>query len=315
MDYIDYYNVLGVDRQASAEEITKAYKRLARKYHPDLNKSNDAESKFKQLNEAYEVLKDPEKRKRFDLLGANWKHGTPFEPPQGWASSGPGGTRYEFRSSGFGRSGFSDFFESLFGGAPQGGAGGFDLGDLFGGAMHGSSAPSSRGRDVESELTVQLDDVFNGSKRSVELTGSAGRRRYDVRIPKGVRDGERIRLSGQGMAGPSGTRGDLLLTIRIAPHTQFQRNGDDLTVQLDVPAWDAALGSKVSVPTMNGQVQMSLPAGLSSGQKLRLKGKGMPKRGGGAGNLYAELRITVPGELTAEQRRLFEQLRTTEHTD
>lgn len=309
MNYIDYYKALGVSRDASQDDLAKAYKRLARKYHPDLNKASNAEAKFKELNEAYEVLKDPEKRSRFDTLGANWKHGVPFEPPPGWASGGPGGMRYEFRNGGFGGNGFSDFFESLFGGGGGGGTSGagFGLDDLVGG-MSGRGR-RGRGQDVESEVQVELEDAYRGNKRAVELSGPTGRRRYDVRIPKGIKDGERMRLANQGLPGPHGQRGDLYLVIRLTPHPQFRREGDDLIARVEVPCWDAALGAKVRVPTLEGDVDMALPAGLESGQRLRLRAKGMPKPGGGHGDLYAELNITIPTKLTAKQRRLFEELR------
>jgi len=322
MEYVDYYNVLGVDRSASKEEITKAYKRLARKYHPDLNKGAGSEDKFKELNEAYEVLKDPEKRKRYDMLGANWKHGAPFEPPPGWGS---GNVHFEFGGSPGGGSGFSDFFEMFFGGGGPGrGGGGFgggfggrrgggiDLDDLLGRGGFGGNGPGrqrpARGQDVESTLSIQLEDSFHGSKKAVELSGPTGRRRYDVKVPRGVRDGEKIRLSGQGMPG-AGEAGDLYLTIRLAPDPRFRLEGDDLITEVEVPAWDAALGCKVDVPTVDGSVTMTLPAGCSSGQRLRLRGKGMPRRAGGQGDLLAELRIVVPKKLSREQRKLFTKLR------
>jgi curved DNA-binding protein len=310
MKYLDYYQVLGVKRDASQQEITSAYKKLARKYHPDLNKASGAEDKFKELNEAYEVLKDPKKRKRYDMLGANWKHGAPFEPPPGWGDvrfefSGPGGG-----GGGFG-SGFSEFFDRFFGGGGQQspGGGGFDLNDLLGNSG-GRRRRNPRGRDVESSLTIQLEDSYLGRERAVELSGPAGTRRYTVKIPRGVRDGERIRLAGQGHASsPGGPRGDLYLTIQIAPNATFRREGDDLVTTVRVSAWDAALGARIPVPTMDGEVSMTLPPGLSSGQRLRLRGKGLPRRSGGSGDLFAELQIVVPEELTDEQRELFERLR------
>ena len=321
MEFVDYYKVLEVDRSASKEEIAKSYKQLARKYHPDLNKSPDAEDQFKSLNEAYEVLKDPEKRKRFDMLGANWKHGSPFEPPGGFGGGGPFG--------GGGASGFSDFFESIFGGARRGGRGGpqggVNLEDLFngggpgfGGGGFGGGGPFGAGpgrqqpvggRDVESSLAVSLEDSHRGEKLSVTLTGPQGKKTYDVTIPVGVRGGEKIRLAGQGMPGPTGINGDLYITIKLQPHPLFLLEGEDLVVKVDVPAWDAALGCKVPVPTLDGEVQMSLPGGLRSGQRMRLKGKGLARRGATPGDLQAELRITVPGDLTDEQRELFEKLK------
>ncbi len=314
MEFVDYYQVLEVARDASKEEIARAYKKLARKYHPDLNKAHDAEEQFKQVNEAYEVLKDSEKRQRYDMLGANWKHGAPFEAPGGFG----GGPHVNFG----GGSGFSDFFDTLFGGGggPRrgpGGAGGVNLEDLLGGmgGMGGMGGPfggrqqPARGRDVESNLSVRLEDSFAGEKLGVTLSGPGGRKRYEVKIPRGIKDGEKIRLAGQGAPGPGGQMGDLFITIAVAPHHRFTREGDDLVVRVDLPAWDAALGGKIPVPTLDGEVQMTVPAGLSSGQRLRLKGRGMPRRGGGQGDLFAELRVTVPKQLSDEQRELLEQLK------
>lgn len=310
MQYVDYYKTLGVNRSATAEEITKAYKQLARKFHPDLNKEKGAEDKFKEVNEAYEVLKDADKRKRYDALGANWKHGVPFEPPPGY---GGGGVHMDF-----GGSGFSDFFESLFGGVPGGGrrrsrgrgnGGGVNMNDLFGGATGDGQRQGQRhGQgDIESRLTISLDDVYHGAKKTIELAGGhGGNKRYEVKIPKGIRHGERIRLGGQGVPG---TGGDLYIEVNIAPHEQYKVEGDDLVTPISVPAWDAALGAKVRVPTFDGDVQMTIPSGISSGQKLRLRGKGLPRRSGGHGDLFAEIRVTIPAQLSPKQRELFEKLK------
>lgn len=319
MEYIDYYKVLGVDRSATKAEIATAYKKLARQYHPDLNKDPGAEDQFKVVNEANEVLKDPETRKRYDTLGANWKHGAPFEAPPGWGPGG-GGVHFDFgggRGGGFG-GGNSDFFESLFGGGGGrrgqsfgGGGGGFNISDLFGGGgpgFGGGPRPPARGQDVESTFNIKLDDAYTGSKKSIELSGPAGLKRYDVKIPQGVRDGERIRLSGQGMPGQGG-QGDLYIALKIEPHPQFRVEGKDLHTVVEVPTWDLALGCQLPVPTLDGEVKMTLPPGQSSGQRLRLKGKGMPRRGEGKGDLYAELKVVVPKELSEEQKRLFEELK------
>ena len=316
MKFQDYYEILDVPRDASQEEISKAYKKAARKVHPDLNKSPDAEQKFKEVNEANEVLKDPKTRRRYDMLGADWKHGSTFRPPSGWGDGinidfdGPGGF------GGGGGGGFSDFFQFFRGGgrtrrAGQRGPGGINIEDILGGGLkfEGAPQPAQGGQDVETTLRVNLEDSFNGNTRKVEITGPAGLKKYDIKIPRGVRDGERIRLTGQGQPGPSGQRGDLLLIIKLRPHPQFRVEGDDLVVTLKVMAWDAALGARVPVPTMEGEVQMTLPRGLASGQRLRLKGKGLPRRSGGSGDLYAELKIAVPGELSNEQQELFERLR------
>jgi curved DNA-binding protein len=335
MNYVDYYKVLGVERDASQPEISKAYKRLARKHHPDLNKKPDAETRFKEVNEAYEVLKDPDKRKRYDTLGAAWKDGAPFQPPPGYGFGGDG-VHFEFRQGGGGGGGlggFSEFFESLFGGGTRrggaragarsrgrgrgGNVGGIDLESLFGGSdpeMQG--AQPRQGQDVESTLTVSLEDAYGAEKKSIEFEGPAGKKRYDVRLPAGIRDGEKIRLAGQGMPSPSGgPPGDLLLAIRIAPHPTYQVEGDDLVVPVAVLAWDAALGAKIPVPTLEGEVSLTLPAGLSTGQRLRLRSKGMKRKNGSRGDLFAEVRIVVPGKLTDEQERLFLRLRSIAQSD
>lgn len=305
MKYIDYYNVLGVNRTATKEEISKAYKRLARKYHPDLNKEPGAEDRFKEINEAHEVLKDDETRKRYDMLGANWKHGSNFDPPPGWNVN---------VGSDFGASGFSSFFESVFGnGGRRQSSGGFNFSDLFGGMGdlgNFQSADSGMGnRDIESAITIQLEDAFHGQKRSIVLDGPQGKKRYDVKIPQGIREGEKIRLAGQGVSTGRGSAGDLYLTVQFAPHPKFKRDGDNLVVEIEVNAWDAALGGKISVPTINGDVTMTLPRGISSGQRLRLRGKGMPDRSGKQRDLFAEIRIVVPKTLSPEQEKLFEELR------
>jgi curved DNA-binding protein len=280
------------------------------------------------------VLKDPETRKRYDLLGASWKHGAPFEPPPQWRTQ-PGeahgrNVRVEFGGFPGGAGGFSDFFSAFMGGS--GGQGvrfegrragaGPSLEDLLGslggdGGAGFSGFPgdptgagrASAGQDLQSELTIELEDAVQGRPRSIELSGPEGSRRYEVKIPRGIRDGERIRLGGQGRSGAGGARGDLYLTVRIAPHPLFRVEGDDLVVVLPVRPWDAALGGPVRVRTLDGEVTLTLPPGVSSGQRLRLRGKGLPRRSGGAGDLHAEVQITVPRTLSAEQRRLFAKLR------
>ena len=311
MDFRDYYALLGVERNASADELAKAYKRLARKFHPDLNKAAGAENKFKEINEAYEVLKNPDTRRRYDALGANWKHGAHFEPPEGFGG-GSGGVHVNV-----GGGGFSDFFESFFGGGTprsrsgfgRSGQGRFDSrgGSPFGG-MGGQ--PSSRGRDIESVLTVSLDDIYHGRKRAVELSlSSGGQKKYDVGIPPTIRHGEKMRLGGQGGQGFNGQRGDLFLQIEVLPDPVFSVEGDDLVALVEVMAWDAALGGRVPVPTFEGEVVLKIPAGVASGQRLRLRERGLAKKGGGRGDLLAELRLVVPKSLSDAQRELFEQLR------
>ncbi|MCK5796939.1 MAG: DnaJ domain-containing protein [Deltaproteobacteria bacterium] len=330
MEYVDYYKALGVDRNASEDEISKAYKRMARKYHPDLNKDAGAEEHFKEINEANEVLKDPDKRSRYDALGANWKHGSPFDPasggfpggfPGGFGGRGPGGVRFDFGGGGpggprGGMGGFSSFFETLFGGGegPSAGPGGFGGGGFGPGRQRGGArypAPPQRGQDVKSHLRVSLEDVYHGKKPKVTFTLSDGQtKRYDITIPKTIRSGEEIRLSGQGSPGPAGApAGDLYLEIEIADHPVFAIEDDNLVVRVDVPAWDAALGAKIPVPTLDGEVKLTLPAGVSSGQRLRLKNKGLHQKGDARGDLYAEIKITVPKPLTETQHELFEKLR------
>ncbi len=323
MQYVDYYKALSVERGASQEEISRAYKQAARKFHPDLNKAPDAEERFKEVNEAHEVLKDPETRRRYDTLGANWKHGADFRPPPGWGD----GAQWDVQANPGGAG--SDFFEQIFGaGGPRGpgfaggnghGPGEINLedllasmggagmeGDIFG---HGGPRRPARGRDVETTLSLSLEDIYHARKIKVRLSGPEGSRGYDVKVPRGVRQGQRIRLSGQGLPGPGGEPGDLYLEVEFAPHPQFSVEGDHLVVTVPVSSWDAALGGSIPVPTLDGEVRMTLPPGLSSGQRLRLQGKGLPREGGGRGDLRAELKITVPEKLTSAQQRLFAELR------
>jgi curved DNA-binding protein len=304
MKYIDYYKALGLDRSATPQDISRAFKKLARKYHPDLNKSPDAEKRFKEITEANDVLKDPETRRRYDALGADWKHGAPFEAPP---SRNPG-NNIHFESA----EDFSDFF-AAFTGRGQGrrrASQDLDIEDLFG--LGGGAADNrrpSRGLDVESELTVELEDVLHGPTKTIQLSGPSGTRRYDVKIPRGIHSGEKIRLGGQGMSSGNGAPGDLYITIRVAPHPLYKVEADDLVVDVPISAWDAALGVKAKVRTLDGEVTMTLPPGVSSGQRLRLKGKGLPRRGGVAGDLYAQITIVVPKALTREQERLFTKLK------
>jgi DnaJ-class molecular chaperone len=316
----DYYQLLGVSRDADEKAIKSAFRRLARKYHPDVNPGNkEAEKKFKEISEAYEVLRDPRKRQQYDQfghLGANWQHagaGT----PGGW----PGGrVRPDLDLGGLGGN-LGDLFEDLLGGR---GAGVF------------SQARMRRGRDVRAEIELSLEEAFSGVTREVAIPaaqacsvcqgqgiigqgavctqcGGAGQteqmKRLQVRIPQGVRTGSKIRVAGQGELGASGQRGDLYLIAKIAPHRLFKRQGDDLQIELPVTYAEAALGAEIDVPTMNGRVAMKLPAGASSGQRLRLAGRGMPRmHGGGRGDLYVEIKVIVPKNLSQEERELTARL-------
>jgi curved DNA-binding protein len=266
----DYYAILGVPKNATQEEIKRAYKRLARQYHPDVNKSPEAEEKFKEINEAYAVLSDPEKRKIYDTYGTT----TPPPPPP------PGG--YDF--SGFEVEDFSDFFQELFGGG------------LFGGARR-----TRRGRDVRAELPLSLEEAFHGGEKVLEVGG----RRVSVRIPPGVQDGATLRVPGMGGAGEP--PGDLLLTVRLLPHPRFRLEGKDLYATLDVPAPIAVVGGRVRAMTLEGPVEVTIPPKTQAGRKLRLKGKGFPSPGG-RGDLYLEVRLTIPEHPTPEEEALWQKL-------
>ena len=307
MQYKDYYQILSVERRASPDEVQRAFRKLARKYHPDLNKEPDAEEKFKDIGEAYEVLKDPEKRKQYDALGMNWKSGQDFRPPPG-----SGNVRYEFHgdpggaegfSFGTSAGGFSDFFESLFRGGPRGGTTG------------GPPQPwPMDGPDSEAALTITLEEAYHGITKCITLeSGMPGsqptRKSYSVKIPPGTTDGKIIRLAGQGGKGSGGGRdGSLLLHIRIAPHRRYRVSGHDLIQTLAVSPWEAGLGAKISVATLDGNVSLAIPAGTQSGQKLRLRGKGLPKRGDERGDLFVEVAMTLPKNLSQDERDLLEQL-------
>jgi curved DNA-binding protein len=296
----DYYEVLGVPRGASEEEIRSAYRKLAREYHPDVNKDPGAEDRFKEISEAYEVLRDPEKREKYDRLGANWKAGEDVSGTSGFG--GGSGFRGASGFGGFGGGdgqgfgsdgGFSDFFESFFGGRQAGSSRGFE-------------GFSMRGGDQEATLEVTLEEAARGGKRKISL---ADGRDFDVQIPPGVRDGQKIRLAGQGGEGASGgPAGDLYLRVRIKGDPRFRREGDDLVVELPVAPWEAALGATVPVPTLNGSAKVKVPPGTSSNSRLRLRGEGMPGPGGRKGDLYASVRIVVPKVLEKHERELFEEL-------
>jgi curved DNA-binding protein len=312
----DYYETLGVGRGASTAEIQAAYRKLARKYHPDVNKSPDAEEKFKRLNEAYEVLRDSKKRERYDSLGENWQAGQDFTPPPGWEyfSSRPGrggqGFGFDFfGGNGFEESpfsGFSDFFDMLFGGGLGGRV-------RRGPADERSSGWASGGQDQEAEISITLEEAHRGARKTLTLETVEGRRRQsrtlEVNIPAGTPDGHRLRLRGQGGGGGRGGQaGDLYLRVRIAPHPLFRLNGQDLEVEVPIAPWEAALGARIEVPLIEGKASLKLKPGVQSGQRLRLRGKGLAQRNGTQGDLYAILKIAVPSSLSAKERELFEEL-------
>ena len=299
MQFKDYYELLGVPRTAEQDAIKKAYRRLARKYHPDVSKEPDAEARFKEVNEAYEVLSDPEKRAAYDRLGANWKAGQDFRPPPGWEQAGGfGGTHgaHGFSGADFGASGFSDFFETLFGGGFRQAAGG--TGRASGAGFR------ARGQDLEAELSLDLETAFHGGRQTLTLSGG---RTLSVNIPAGVGDGQRIRLGGQGGQGMGGGPvGDLYLMVRIRPHPLYRVDGRDIVLELPLAPWEAALGATVTVPTLAGKVDLKIPAGSRSGRKMRLKGRGLPGRQ--PGDQYVVLRIETPPAQTEEQRAFYERM-------
>lgn len=302
VSYQDYYKLLGVKRDASADEISKAFKKLARKYHPDLNPGDKkAEEQFKQINEAYEVLKDPEKRKLYDQLGPDWQHGQQFGGARGGAGGGFENMNFNFNGTNMGGADFSDFFENLFGGAARGGGGGFG----------GFSQRPRRGRDVEAELPLTLEEVMEGGKRQVTLKMPEGPKTLEINVPQGIKNGAKLRLSGQGDPSSSGGQpGDLFLKIRYLPSNNFKVDGDNLHYDLGLAPWEAVLGAKVEVPTLDGQVELKIPAGSSSGRKFRLKGKGMGTAAS-RGDLLVKVMVDVPTSLTEEERELWEKLKET----
>ena len=281
--YKDYYAILGVDRTASAEEIRKTYRKLARQYHPDVNKSSGAESRYVEINEAYEVLKDPEKRAKYDQLGSRWQEGESVNPPPGWEYASQGGG-FDFGSSGSFGGGFSDFFNMFFGGMGGFGSAG---GSPFYGASGGTRKPPSQ----EFALEITLREAAEGTTRKLTLDEGNGRQRtLNVRIPPGVAEGSKVRLAGKGASVPGGEPGDLYLRIRLLPDPVFKAEGRDLHTLLKLAPWEACLGAKITVPTLEGDVVMTIPPGTQGGQVFRLKHKGLPRRKGGAGASFRQNR-------------------------
>ena len=301
MEYKDYYKILGIERDSKEADIKTAYRRLARKFHPDVSKEANAEKQFKEVGEAYEVLKDPEKRQAYDQLGADWKSGQNFNPPPGWEDIFTG-AQSNASGAGFGASGFSDFFESMFGGgfSQQGGASGFS------GGFH-QQGFQSKGADQHANISITLEDAFNGAKKNIRLGGgpNGSGRNLDVKIPKGITSGKRIRLAGQGAAGAGGgPNGDLYLEVNIAPHRLFKLDGKNVLLDLPIAPWEAALGAKVHAPTLGGRVEVKIPAGSQSGKKLRLKNRGLA--GKPAGDQIITLQIVLP-KLDSEEDKAYIQ--------
>ena len=332
VQFKDYYEILGVPRTAGAEEIHKAFRNLARKHHPDVAKDKKgAEEKFKELNEAHEVLSDPAKRRKYDELGADWKQGATFTPPPGWQEhsrgfrthAGPNGEPFHFE---FGGTGFSDFFEQFFSTA----AGGTESFRRF----NAEQEEPTRGRDTEADLMVTLEEVLRGSVRRVTLRhpaqcdrchgegevrghpcpgcGGSGQtvksETYQVKIPAGVGEGQRLRVAGQGERVAGGAAGDLYLRVRLAQHPDFRCENGELYCEVDLAPWEAVLGATVAVKTPAGAVQVKVPAGTQAGAQLRLRGHGLPKHGDGTGDLFAVVHLRVPEQLSAGERELWEKL-------
>jgi curved DNA-binding protein len=310
VQFRDYYETLGVSKTASADEIKSAFRKLARKHHPDLVKPKEkatAEEKFKQINEAYEVLSDPEKRAKYDQLGADWNQPGGFQPPPEWASDGGfrhyaggngGGVEFEF-----GGTGFSDFFEAFFGGGRGQSA--------FGGGFGRHSATADRGQDVEADIMVTLEEALHGSTRQISLRRSDSDKveTYQVKIPRGVHEGQRIRLAGQGEAGMrGGKKGDLFLRVRLARHPEFSVEGNDLIHEAPLAPWVAVLGTELDVPTLEGTRRLKIPPGTQAGQRFRLRERGLPNAGGGRGDLYVTVQIRIPKKITAAEREIWQQL-------
>jgi curved DNA-binding protein len=301
VQYKDYYQSLGVARTASADDIKKAFRKLAREFHPDVAKDKKkAEEKFKEINEAYEVLSDPEKRKKYDELGANWKSGAEFRPPPGHGGFGGdpafrGGRRMtgEDFETHFGGTGFSDFFEQMFGSRMRGANG-------FGRA--GNISPedfAAQSRDIEGDILVTLEEARRGSLRTVTIRHENRTDSHQVKIPPGITEGQKLRIAGRGEHG-----GDLYLRVRLAKHPDFEVDGHNLSHELELAPWEAALGAEISVPTLDGKVNIKIPAGTASGQKLRVRGRGLGK----TGDLLVVTRIVMPDKISDAQKKLWEEL-------
>ena len=311
VEYKDYYKTLGVSKTASTEEIKKAYRKLARQFHPDVNKKPEAEKRFKEVNEANEVLSDPDKRKRYDTIGPDFAR---------YARAGNGGQPGNFTWSHSGRPGagatfdgdpsaFSDFFRSIFG----------DAGDvsrtisadeLFGRTRTRRGARAVPGQDVESEFEIALPDAYKGLEQQIEVKDQSGKtRRLSVKIPAGMKDGQRIRLAGQGGPGSGGApAGDLYLRVRVKPHPLYQRDGDDMRMELPVALHEALLGAEVTVPTLKGRVSLRIPPETQNGRTIRLGGQGMPRAGGGFGDLFVTVKVVLPTKLTDEDKEAIRKI-------
>jgi curved DNA-binding protein len=308
----DFYRILGVPRTASQDEIQRAYRKLARENHPDVNSDPAAEDRFKNISEAYNVLSDPQSRRRYDAFGPDFRQVPEDMDPETWRRTRAGAGAGARSRGGAGPTGGTRF--------AQGGAGeDIDLDDLFGGLFGGRSARGRGpvpGADQTAEIELTVADAYHGGHRSVTIGSGSSQRRLDITIPQGIIEGQRIRLAGQGGRGSDGApAGDLFLVVSIRPDRTFRLDGRDIHVELQLAPWEAALGTSVAVPTPEGEAKVTVPAGTSSGRRLRLRGRGMPNPRGQPGDLYADTRIMVPGRPTEGERELFEQLAATSDFD
>lgn len=311
MQYKDYYNILGVEKTATPEEIKKAYRKLAKKYHPDANRGNKdkgkMEEKFKDVSEAYELLSDPDKRQKYDQFGSagNFQNGADFDPSQyGYSGFNNGSPRYEYRTGDPGD--YSDFFNMFF----SGGDGGFDLSNLFGGSRKTNRNIVYEGEHIEAEFEITPEEGFMGGEKRIALQEAGGVKNFSLKIPKGVRDGEKIRLKGQGHPGSHGGKsGDLHLIVRFKPSSRFALSGNDLIMTQDIYPWDAALGGKVAVDAIDGRIMVNVPAGIQPDNKIRVTGKGYIDRDGKRGDLYIRVHIANPARITPQAQKLYEQLK------
>lgn len=300
MAYIDYYKILGISKTASQEDVKKAYRKLARKYHPDLNPNDkEAEKRFKEINEANEVLSNPENREKYDKYGENWKHGEEYEKAQQYQRSSQGGAYGGgFSGADFGEGeDFSDFFQSMFGG-----------GGGFGRSTRGSSSGKFKGQDIHGELNLTLQDAATSHQQTFDING----RKVRITVPAGVYDGQQIKLKGHGSPGHNGgPNGDLYITFNIAPDSQFERIGDDLKTKVEVDLYTAVLGGDIMVKTLSGEVKLKVKPETQSGTTVRLKGKGFPvyKKEGSFGDLFVTYEVKIPTNLTEKQKELFQQLK------